>query len=69
MQPPGNVGTAATPSLRPTPRPQALLRIRRGALAVVCAWCADKAEADTWCRTQGLEATHTICPACLIRFQ
>lgn len=33
-------------------------------IACICAWCADKTEADSWCRAQGYETTHTICPAC-----
>ena len=33
-------------------------------IACICAWCADKTEADFWCRAQGYEMTHTICPAC-----
>ncbi len=33
-------------------------------IACICAWCADKTEADSWCRTQGYETTHSICPAC-----
>lgn len=33
-------------------------------IVCICAWCADKNEADCWSRAQGYETTHTICPAC-----
>jgi len=50
-------------------RPRAILFVNDNAFAGVCAWCADKAEADKWCREQGLQASHGICPACRARLK
>lgn len=38
-----------------------------GRLAIVCAWCATKAEADAQAAAAGLEVSHGICPACAER--
>ena len=58
--------TPATPA-----QPGALIRIAdaqspSGATrtAIVCAWCPDKAAADTYAAAQGLPVSHGICPAC-----
>ena len=36
--------------------------------AVVCAWCADKAEADHWSKAHGLKVSHGMCPNCHDKF-
>lgn len=56
---------------RPAPlhRPRAILFVNDNAFAGVCAWCTDKEEADVWCRDQGFQATHTICPTCRARLK
>ncbi len=52
-----------------TRRPRAILFVNDNAFAGVCAWCTDKEEADLWCREQGFQATHTICPTCRARLK
>lgn len=53
----------------PTRRPRAILFVNDNTFAGVCAWCTDKEEADMWCRDQGFQATHTICPTCRARLK
>jgi len=53
---------------RPIARPKAVQSVDHNALACVCAWCADKREADAWCLAEGFDTTHTICPTCRVRF-
>ena len=51
----------------PTGRPQAVLSVTDNAVACVCAWCADKDEADDWCLAEGFDMTHTVRPTCRAR--
>ena len=54
---------------RAAPRPRAIIFLNDSAFAGVCAWCADKDEADAWCRDRGYAATHGICPTCRARLR
>ncbi len=41
----------------------AWLRIENG-LAIICAWCPDKAQAEARAARAGLKCSHGICPEC-----
>jgi hypothetical protein len=47
---------------------RAILGFKEDGLVRICSWCADKAEAELWCRREQLSMTHTICPECQVRF-
>jgi hypothetical protein len=49
-------------------RPRAVVACSSEGLARVCSWCTGQEQAATWCMTQNLKMTHTICPDCQSRF-
>lgn len=49
-------------------RPKCILDVQGVArLAIICAWCPDKAAGDAWAEDRGLDSTHGICLACETR--
>ena len=48
--------------------PAALMAVRRDegdTMAIVCAWCEGKADAEKWCVGFGYRVSHGICPECM----
>jgi hypothetical protein len=50
-------------------RPKAVIYTRPDLWAAICAWCADKKEADVWAEENGYEVTHGICPNCIKKYK
>lgn len=49
---------------RSAPR-TAWLRTENG-LAIICAWCPDKVEAEARAARAGLKCSHGVCPECAV---
>lgn len=49
-------------------RPKSVRSVRPDKMAVVCAWCPDKAAGDDWAESRGYEITHGICPECRAKY-
>ena len=45
------------------PPPAAFVRMK-GDVALICAWCPSKGDADLWAKARHYEISNTACPSC-----